>query len=106
MVKKNVKRNILFVSHGYEPEKVFKDHLSMNQLHFITANPWENSELEEHEVTFKIRHTPEWNHGRIRRDGDIWLIQADEKIHGVAPGQFCVVYDKEHHICYGSGEID
>ncbi|MDY4644476.1 aminomethyltransferase beta-barrel domain-containing protein, partial [Prevotella sp.] len=26
-------------------------------------------------------------------------------IHGVAPGQFCVVYDEHHHRCYGSGEI-
>jgi len=23
----------------------------------------------------------------------------------VAPGQFCVIYDGQHHRCYGSGEI-
>ena len=33
------------------------------------------------------------------------MVHADEPIHGVAPGQFCVVYDENHHRCYGSGEI-
>lgn len=33
------------------------------------------------------------------------MIHSDEAIHGVAPGQFCVVYDENHHRCYGSGEI-
>ena len=28
-----------------------------------------------------------------------------EPIHGVALGQFCVVYDAQHHRCYGSAEI-
>jgi tRNA-specific 2-thiouridylase len=32
-------------------------------------------------------------------------INAEEMIQGVAPGQFCVIYDDEHHKCYGSGEI-
>ena len=27
-------------------------------------------------------------------------------IQGVAPGQFCVVYDQDHHKCIGSAEID
>ena len=33
------------------------------------------------------------------------MIHSEEAIHGVAPGQFCVVYDEHHHRCYGSGEI-
>jgi len=105
VVKKNIKRNILFVSHGYDPERVYKNNLVMNDLHFITADPWED-DSESHDITFKIRHTPDFNKGKIRKDGDKWKIDFDEKIHGVAPGQFCVIYDEEHHICYGSGEID
>ena len=105
VVKKNVKRNILFVSHGYDPEKVYKDHIRMDDFHFITENPWETPQVEI-PVTFKIRHTPEYLKGTIRQEDDgSWFIQADEKIHGVAPGQFCVVYDRDHHLCYGSGEI-
>lgn len=107
VVKKNVKRNILFVSHGYDPEKVYKQHIEMNKLHFITANPWDKEPSDvEHRITFKIRHTPEFNSGTISQVNGIWRIEADEKIHGVAPGQYCVVYDEQHHLCYGSGEID
>ena len=107
VVKKNVKRNILFVSHGYDPEKVYKRHIEMNDLHFITANPWEQEPTDvEHRITFKIRHTPELNSGTIRQVDGVWHIEADEKLHGVAPGQYCVVYDEQHHLCYGSGEID
>ncbi len=113
VVKKNIKRNILFVSHGYDPEKVYKDHIIMNDFHFISGNPFDEGWGEEKNgekqmrVTFKIRHTPEWLGGVLshKEDGS-WFLQADEKIHGVAPGQFCVVYDKEHHLCFGSGEID
>jgi len=32
-------------------------------------------------------------------------VHGEKEIHGVAPGQFCVVYDEEHHRCFGSGEI-
>ena len=107
VVKKNVKRNILFVSHGYDPEKVYKQHIEMNHLHFITANPWEHDAPDApHRITFKIRHTPEFNTGTIRQEKGAWHLEADEKIHGVAPGQYCVVYDADHHLCYGSGEID
>ncbi len=107
VVKKNVKRNILFVSHGYDPEKVYKQHIEMNHLHFITANPWEHDAPDApHRISFKIRHTPEFNTGTIRQEKGVWHLEADEKIHGVAPGQYCVVYDADHHLCYGSGEID
>ena len=117
VVKKNLKRNILFVSHGYDPEKVYKDHLSMNDFHFITSNPFEDDMFassivageqgREMRVTFKIRHTPDCLTGcLINTIGGEWKLMADKKIHGVAPGQFCVVYDENHHLCIGSGEID
>ena len=60
VVKKNMKRNILFVSNGYNPEKVYKKKLKMTDFHFITENPWARDETNaQHLVTFKIRHTPE-----------------------------------------------
>ncbi len=106
VVKKNLKRNILFVSHGYEPDKVFKAHVDMQDFHFITDNPWKDSDAPSHRITFKIRHTPEYLPGVISQKADgTWHLQADDKIHGVAPGQFCVVYDDNHKLCFGSGEI-
>ena len=42
----------------------------------------------------------------LEKTGDnSFVVHAKERIHGVAPGQFCVVYDKDHHRCLGSGEI-
>lgn len=107
VVKKNIKRNILFVSHGYNPEKVYKNKVKTENLHFITENPWEGESTSIlHPITFKIRHTPEFSKGQImQNDDNSWTIISDEKIHGVAPGQFCVVYDQDHHLCFGSGEI-
>ena len=82
----------------------------MNDFHFISGNPFEEEWGDAQKgmrVTFKIRHTPEYLGGVLSQKEDgRWFLQADEKIHGVAPGQFCVVYDQEHHLCFGSGEID
>jgi tRNA-specific 2-thiouridylase len=41
----------------------------------------------------------------IRRTGDLYRIESTEKIQGIAPGQFGVVYDKDHRLCFGSGMI-
>lgn len=103
VVKKNLKRNILFVSHGYDPEKVYKENITMTDFHCITKP----LSMEENlNVTFKIRHTPEFLSGTLSfGDDNYWHLKANEKVHGVAPGQFCVVYDENHHRCYGSGEI-
>lgn len=108
VVKKNIKRNILFVSHGYDPESVYKKELEFGGMHFITANPFDESMLNR--ITFKIRHTPEFNTGVIYKEIDkhgetTWTIKSDERIHGVAPGQFCTIYDADRHICFGGAEI-
>ena len=57
------------------------------------------------EITFKIRHSPEFHTGTMHNLNGTWWIKTDENIGGIAPGQFCVIYDKNHKICYGSGEI-
>ncbi len=57
-------------------------------------------------ITFKIRHTPEYHPATVEQLSDgRCIIHSTENIHGVAPGQFCVVYDEQHHRCFGSGEI-
>ena len=100
VVKKDVERNTLYVSHGYDPETAYKEDFLVHGFHFLTA-----AELPER-VTIKIRHTPEYHAATIRKgDGSVWMVHSETKIHGVAPGQFCVVYDEHHHRCFGSGEI-
>ncbi len=73
-------------------------------MHFITENPW-STYINCEDITFKIRHTPEFTKGKITKTEKGFLIESDEKLQGVAPGQFGVIYDKDAKICIGSGEI-
>ena len=100
VVKKDVHANILYVAHGYDPEEAYRQVFPIHDFHYLTEPSL------PHRITFKIRHTPEWHPAEAipTADGG-YLIRSEERIHGVAPGQFCVVYDELHHRCYGSGEI-
>ncbi len=104
-VKKDVEHNILYVSHGFEPRTAYKDTFPIHDFHFLTENPWGDGATDI-PVTFKIRHTPGYHPARLERTGDgAYTVHATELIQGVAPGQFCVVYDEQHHRCIGSAEI-
>jgi tRNA-specific 2-thiouridylase len=113
VVKKDVDRNILYVSHGYDPETAYKQDFPVHDFHFLTIGSLEtccqNGEmrtLSPCDVTFKIRHTPEYHPATLEWTGDNeFVVHSKGKIHGVAPGQFCVIYDENHHRCLGSGEI-
>ena len=104
VIQKDIKRNIIYVSNGYDPETQYGKVINMQGFDFITEDPWGEFEGEK-EITFKIRHTPEFTHGYIRRIGDLYRVESDEKIQGIAPGQYSVIYDKDHHLCLGSGMI-
>lgn len=56
-------------------------------------------------MTFKIRHTPEFVKGRLQKEAEGYRIVSEEKLQGIAPGQFGVVYDADARLCVGSGEI-
>ena len=104
VIKKDIKRNIIYVSNGYGVESQYGKTINLQGFNFITEDPWGEFE-DEKEITFKIRHTPEFSHGRIQRIGDLYRIESDDKIQGIAPGQFSVIYDKESNLCLGSGMI-
>lgn len=103
VIKKDIQQNIIYVSHGYGVETQYGREFNMRDFHFITENPWkENTEVN---VTFKIRHTPEFNHGRLIRESDAYHLISECKLQGIAPGQFGVIYDENAELCVGSGEI-
>lgn len=104
VIKKNLEENIIYVSCGYNVETQYGYEFSMHDFHFITDNPWESLK-ESIDVRFKIRHTPEFIPGKLTHENGIYKIESSEKLQGIAPGQFGVVYDKDAHICIGSGEI-
>ena len=100
VVRKDIENNILYVANGYEPRQAWRKEFGVRDFHYLTEK-----ELPA-DVTFKIRHTPEFHKAKLRDLGNgSYEINAEEMIQGVAPGQFCVIYDDEHHKCYGSGEI-
>ena len=105
-VKKNIKKNILFVSNGYDPKTAYKQSFKVHDMHWLTQPLTNSNDKVPVDITFKIRHTSDYLHATITPlpDGE-YIIKADKPIHGVAPGQFCVLYDSTHHRCYGSAEI-
>ena len=99
-MRKDIENNILYVANGYEPRQAWRKDFGVRDFHYLTEK-----ELPA-DVTFKIRHTPEFHKAKLRDLGNgSYEINAEEMIQGVASGQFCVIYDDEHHKCYGSGEI-
>ena len=99
VVKKDITQNIIYVSHGYDPATAYKQDFPIKAFHSI------NGQLPPTDITLKIRHTPEFIPATLGPTADGYMVHAVQPIHGVAPGQFCVVYDADHHRCYGSGEI-
>lgn len=105
VVKKNVHDNVIYVSNGYNTEKQYGRLLHLDEMHWITRDPWKD-ECNAVEICFKNRHTPEYIHGHLTRLGDMeYVIESDIDVQGIAPGQFAVVYDKDYKLCYGSGII-
>lgn len=100
VVKKDVEQNILYVSHGYDPETAYRQDFLVRDFHSL------NGVTPPAEVTIKIRHTPEWHAATLEPQGqNDYVVHSSAPIHGVAPGQFCVIYDARHHRCFGSAEI-
>ena len=101
VVKKDVEQNIIYVSHGYDPQTAYRQDFLVRDFHSL------NGVLPPEHVTFKIRHTPDYHAARLEPGSEegTYVVRSSSPIHGVAPGQFCVVYDAEHHRCYGSAEI-
>lgn len=116
VVKKDIKRNIILVSRGYDPDDQYGEHILMEEMNFISLDPWSTlaggvelspEEREPIRIAFKVRHSPDFAHGTLSYNPETkrYKIDSDERIQGIAPGQYAVVYDTEHRLCFGSGMI-
>jgi len=103
-VKKDIENNIIYVSNGYDPTTQYGKIINISSFHFITEDVW-GSFTDAKDITFKIRHTPEFTKGLLTRKGNIYTIESEKDIQGIAAGQFAVIYDKDKKLCYGSGAI-
>ena len=103
VVKKNIRKNIVFVAHGWDTQLQYGHDFRLADMHFITKNPWTNP--RQVPVCFKIRHVGSFMQGTLTLDAEGYHIHSETPIQGIAPGQFGCIYDASARICYGSGEI-
>lgn len=104
VVDKNIEENIIYASQGYDPQSQYGKTIRMQGFEYISKDILGNLDTEK-EIRFKIRHTPEFTKGFIRKENTIYTIESTEKIQGIAAGQFGVVYDIDEKLCLGSGVI-
>jgi len=104
VIKKDVPGNVVYASKGFDVDTQYGNEFIMRDFHFITQDDWQNS-TSEIDVTFKIRHTPDFTKGKIIKTFEGYHLTSMQKLQGIAPGQFGVVYDSDSKICIGSGEI-
>ena len=65
----NVQDNVVYVSNGYGTEKQYGNSLHLDEMHFISGNPWNNF-CKSVDITFKNRHMPEFIPGKLTHLGN------------------------------------
>ena len=105
VVRKDMQRNILFVANGFDTAEQYSSDFRTADFHALTINPFPTAG-EHYECSIKIRHTPLFTDATVCPQSDGTLsVHTAQPLQGVAPGQFAVFYDTNHHRCYGSAEI-
>ncbi len=105
VVGKDIDENIIYVANGYNAEEQYGKNIPLTAMHFI-SEPALADKLDGMRVAFKIRHTPEFNFAVVEKgENGCFTLHSENKIQGIAPGQFGVLYSEDCNICYGSGVI-
>lgn len=111
VVRKNVRDNVIYVSHGYETRLQYGKEIYMDEMHWITLDPFATDYYGKNSdgsitVAFKTRHTPEFIDGLLHHTyDDRYVIESSREVQGIAPGQYAVIYTPDCRICLGSGMI-
>ena len=101
VVKKDIEENVLYVSQGYDPEAQYGRSIPLAGFRWLSGvNPGGK------DIMFKIRHTPEFHPGRLTVNADgTALIESEDRIQGIAAGQYATIYDAEARLVTASGMI-
>lgn len=115
VVKKDIENNIIFVAKGYDTPLQYKDRIPLSDIHWISIDPFHSpapqsfglycEDTRALNISFKIRHTPEFTPGVLQRVDGSFIIHSASPIQGVAPGQFASIYTPDCRICLGSAMI-
>ena len=104
VVRKDIDENILYVSQGYTPDAAHGHCVTLMGFNYLSADIW--GEFDTIDVKFKIRHTPEFHQGHLSRLTDgLVRIDSDDRIQGIAAGQYATIYDNDAHLVVASGMI-
>lgn len=105
VVKKDIAENVLYVSQGYNPDAQYGNELNLLGFHYLSKDLW-GLHPDAVEVQFKIRHTPEFTRGVLstNNDGTVHLT-SDNRLQGIAAGQYATIYDSNAHLVVASGMI-
>lgn len=104
VVRKDIDENVLYVSQGYDPDAAHGHKVTLMGFRYLSTDIW--GDFAEQEIKFKIRHTPEFHPGVLRPlpNGQV-EIESDDRIQGIAAGQYATIYDRDAHLVVASGMI-
>lgn len=98
---KNLEKNILYVCQGFHNEALYSDKLLASSLSFISDIP----KNQEFLCTAKFRYRQQDTKVKVTiLENNKVLVEYEEKVRAVTPGQAVVFYDNE--ICLGGAIID
>lgn len=103
---KDVKHNIVYVSHGFAGEDQRRDTFDVQDMNWFSGEVPTTAQLR-----VKLRHGPEFYRCTIEKQQisggkeqrDMISVYLDQKDQGITPGQFAVFYDGG--VCLGGGVI-
>jgi tRNA-5-taurinomethyluridine 2-sulfurtransferase len=100
VVDKDSASNTIYVAQGYDPEQMYCDRIEVQAFNWINPMPAHAAK----DILFKIRHAPEFYRGHVQlTDETSLVIRPEQRIAGVAKGQFAVLYHERE--CLGGGVI-
>lgn len=96
--EKDVKNNIIYVSHGFGGDDQRRDEFEVSNLNWISEKP------KNKNLLVKLRHGADFYNCEVKfLKEDLLKVKLDKKDQGVTPGQFAVFY--ENGYCLGGGVI-
>ncbi len=99
VVDKDVKKNLIYLAQGYDPEAVYGKGFEVVNVNWIN----EELKVESLKLKVKIRHGKTSHPCTINLNKKIVQVFLEKPVHGIAPGQFAVFYDRD--VCLGGGMI-
>ncbi|MDE6271711.1 MAG: tRNA 2-thiouridine(34) synthase MnmA [Muribaculaceae bacterium] len=114
VVKKNIRDNVVYVSNGYDTTMQYGRKINVEEMNWITLNPFEDCKIPELfqvndsrlKIAFKTRHSPDFLRGEmVALPAGGYRVESETDVQGIAPGQFVTVYTPDCELCLGSGMI-